>query len=385
MRAGRKKENGVSPHFSGRKSGSAVIFTGLASLLLAVTLTGCDRDALPTPAPAAATRTLPVVTVAAAAPREYVAVGAVVSDHRVEVASRLSGYLRELRVREGDAVRRGELLARLDAPDVDGAIGQAKAALASADAAQRDAEADVSRVEQLFARGVVSDNELRKLRLQRDAARETRNQAQVALASATAQRDYAEIRSPVDGTVVAALRRGGDLVVPGAAVLAIESTGNRVFETTVTDAELAAVRPGVPVQVRIDGLLAPLAGRVARVVPSADPVTRSYPVKIALPATRGLLPGMFGRASFALGDSGNLLLPRAALIERGGLRGVFVLDDAGTVRFRWLRLGREWPDRLEVLAGLDAGERVVAHADAALREGDRVLPAVRAAGNGSTK
>lgn len=366
-----EKEIGVRPHFSFRKMGSDPNFLWAVALLL---LAACSREpATPAPTPSAP-RALPVATIAAAAPREYVAVGAVVSDHRVEVASRLSGYLRELRAREGDVVRRGELLARIDAPDVDGAISQSQAVLASADAALRDAEADVTHFEQLFSRGVVSDNDLRKTRLRRDAARESRNQAQAAQASAKSQRDYAEVRSPVDGTVVSALRRSGDLVVPGAPLMEIESAGNVVFETTVTDAELAAIKPGTPARVRIDGIAAPLAGRVARVVPSADPVTRSYPVKIALPATRGLLPGMFGRASFTLGDSGNLLLPRAALVERGGLRGAFLLDAADTARFRWLRLGREWPDRVEVLAGLAAGERVVEGADATLREGDRVVP-----------
>lgn len=338
-----------------------------ACLLLAA----CGADT-PPPVPELKAWPLPVTTVAAGAPRDYTAVGSVASDARIEVASRLSGYLRELHVREGDRVRRGQLLARVDAPDVDGAIGQARAAHASAGAAARDAQIDVERFEQLFAKGMVSDSEMRKVRLKLEAARENLNQAQAALASAEAQRGYASITSPQDGAVVAVLRKPGDLVVPGAPILLVESARELVFETTVTEKQVAAVQVGQGVTVRVDGLAQPVNGRVARVVQSADPVTRTYPVKIALPATAGLLPGMFGRADFPLGNSDTVVIERALLVERAGLRGVFVVDAQDTLRFRWLRLGREWPDRVEVLAGLAPGERVAGNVGATVREGDRV-------------
>lgn len=324
---------------------------------------------------------LPVHVVAAGAPRDYTAVGSVASDARIEVASRLSGYLRELHVREGDRVRRGQLLARLDAPDVDGAIGQARAGKASAEAVTRDAEIDVERYAQLYAKGMVSESEMRKVRLNLDAAREHLNQARAALDSAEAQRGYASITSPQDGDVVAVLRRPGDLVVPGAPILLVESTRQLVFETTVTESLVGALRVGGPVKVIVDGLPNALAGRIARIVQSADPVTRTYPVKIALPATPGLLPGMFGRAEFPLGSGDTVVINRSLLVERAGLRGVFVVDAKDSLRFRWLRVGREWPDRVEVLAGLSSGERVAANVDSAVREGDRLARALPSAGH----
>jgi multidrug efflux pump subunit AcrA (membrane-fusion protein) len=135
------------------------------------------------------------------------------------------------------------------------------------------------------------------------------------------------------------------------------------------------------VEVIVDGLPNALAGRIARIVQSADPVTRTYPVKIALPATPGLLPGMFGRAEFPLGSGDTVVIDRALLVERAGLRGVFVVDAKDALRFRWLRVGREWPDRVEVLAGLSPGERVAANVDSAVREGDRLARALPSAGH----
>lgn len=351
----------------------------LTMLALVACLAACDRDKQP-PVSSAVSWPLQVVEVAADAPLNYTAVGSVASDVRIEVASRLSGYLRELSVREGDLVRQGQPLARVDAPDVDGAIGQARAEKASAEAAARDAKVDAERYAQLFTKGMVSESDLRKFRLKLDVAQEILNQSQVALASAEAQRGYANITSPQDGTVVAVLRHPGDLVVPGVPILLVESTSDLVFETAVTEKQVGALSVGQAVGVHIDGLSSPVAGRLARIVRSADPVTRTYPVKIALPAMVGLMPGMFGRADFPLGNIDTVVIDKALLVDRAGLRGVFVVDRKETLRFRWLRIGREWPDRVEVLAGLAPGERVAANAGQAVREGDSVVLEVTAIG-----
>lgn len=355
-----------------------ILLTLLAPLTLSVFLSACGRapDAHPQPAPKS--WNLPVMKAPAGVPVEYTSVGSVVSDQRVDVASRLSGYIREILVQEGDRVRRGQVLARLDAADVEGGIRQAQAGVGAAEAAFRDAQTDLERFQRLFERGSVSDNELRKIRLKHDAAREALNQARAGFDTARAQRDYAEIRSPVDGLVVARAKRAGDLAVPGAPLLTVESGRTLLFETFVAEGQVAAIAVGKPVEVRIDGLTTPLKGTVSRVVPSGDPATRSYQVKIALPETPGLMPGMFGRAGFAIGESQAPVVPRQALVERGGLRGVFVVDGEGRAHFRWLRIGREWPDRVEVTAGLQAGERFAAAAEAALREGDQIIPAKEA-------
>jgi multidrug efflux pump subunit AcrA (membrane-fusion protein) len=101
---------------------------------------------------------------------------------------------------------------------------------------------------------------------------------------------------------------------------------------------MSAFAVGKPVEVRIDGLSAPLKGTVSRFVPSADPATRSYQIKIALPEQAGLTPGMFGRAAFQIGESKSPVVPRTALVERGGLSGVFVVDSENTAHFRWIGL-----------------------------------------------
>lgn len=355
-----------------------LLLTFLAPLALSALLSACGKAPEAQPQPAPKSWDLAVVKVATAGlPIDYTTVGSVVSDQRIEVTSRMSGYIHELLVREGDRVRRGQIIARLDGADVEGAIRQSRAGVGAASSALADAQIDFERFQRLYERASVSENEWRKVRLKRDAARESLNQAQAAQDTANAQRAYVDIRSPDDGVVVARLKQAGDLAAPGAPMLTLEVGRALLFETSVSEAHVAAIAVGSRARVKIDALTQVFEGTVSRVVPSGDPVTRSYLVKVALPETAGLMPGMFGRASFAVGDSPSLLVPAQALVERGGLRGVFLVDEAGLARFRWLRTGREWPDRIEVTAGLAAGERIVAAVDPGLREGDRIAGEVR--------
>lgn len=355
-----------------------LLLTFLAPLALSALLSACGKAPEAQPQPAPKSWDLAVVKVATAGlPIDYTTVGSVVSDQRIEVTSRMSGYIHELLVREGDRVRRGQIIARLDGADVEGSIRQSRAGVGAASSALADAQIDFERFQRLYERASISENEWRKVRLKRDAARESLNQAQAAQDTANAQRAYVDIRSPDDGVVVARLKQAGDLAAPGAPMLTLEVGRALLFETSVSEAHVAAIAVGSRARVKIDALTQVFEGTVSRVVPSGDPVTRSYLVKVALPETAGLMPGMFGRASFAVGDSPSLLVPAQALVERGGLRGVFLVDEAGLARFRWLRTGREWPDRIEVTAGLAAGERIVAAVDPGLREGDRIAGEVR--------
>jgi RND family efflux transporter MFP subunit len=351
------------------------LFVG--ATILGACLTAChqNKDSLHQLTPQ--NRNLPVMQVSVGAPVEYTTVGSVVSDQRVDVTSRQSGYIQAISVQEGDRVRRGQVLVRLDPSDVQGGIRQAQAAVSAADAAFRDAEADKGHFQQLFDHGTISENEFRKISLKDEAARETLNQARASLDVARAQLAYSVITSPSDGTVVDRPKRTGDLALPGVPILTLESGHALLFEASVDVGQnrdsLNAFAVGKPVEVRIDGFSTPFKGTVSRFVPSADPTTRSYQIKITLPEKAGLTPGMFGRAVFQAGENRVPLVPRKAVVERGGLAGVYVLDSENRVHFRWLRTGHEWPDRVEVTAGLQSGERIVSAADSALRDGDKVV------------
>ncbi len=303
----------------------------------------------------------------------YTTTGTVVSDARVEMTSRISGYIRDIKVQEGQAVKKGDLLVVLDNSDVEGAILQSRAALAQTEAAYKDAETDVIRYEALFKKGSTSDNALRKARLQRDVQADIAKQAKVRLETALAQRVYVTIISPVDGIVVGKIKRNGDLATPGRPIIIVESADNLLFETYVAESRISAMHAGDEVEVWIDALRETFSGKIARLVSSGDPVTRRYLVKINFPVNADLLPGMFGRAIFIVGQEKDPVIPKSAIITRAGLKGVFLVEEDQNVKFRWIRTGREWPDKVQVNAGIIAGQRIVAEKGSGLRDGDQIL------------
>ena len=336
---------------------------------------GCSDDYTVYSKPSSKTYSLPVVEVQnKLIPFTYTTTGSVVSDISIEITSRISGFIQSITVREGEIVQKGRLLVTLDSADVEGAIRKAQAAVDKAESALEDAKTDAKRFAALFKRGSVSDNALRKARLQRDMAKDSLNEAQAAFQTAMSQRNYINITCPVDGVIIARQKRNGDLATPGAPILTVESTQGLLFETYVAEARVRDIHIGDKVEVIIDALDSILHGTVSRIVPSADQVTRRYQVKIALPETPSLFPGMFGRIHFIIGEEQVLVVPQKSMICRGGLDGVFVLSRDKKISFRWLRTARQLNGGLEVKAGLRPGEQIVSIARADLRDGDFVNP-----------
>ena len=307
----------------------------------------------------------------------YTTIGSVVSDNRIQITSRITGYINEVPVREGQQVSKGDLLVSLDSSDINGAIQQAEAAVNTSQSALKDAQIDLERYKALFKEKSIPENALRKVRLQRDVSRETLHAALAALETAKSQLQYIRIKSPVNGVVVERQKHTGDLATPGFPIISIEGEKALLFNSFVPESQIQKLVQDDKVTVVIDALGKTLNGHISRIIPSGDPVTRSYEIKIVLNDTAGLLPGMFGRVQFQVGTETAPVIARTAVVERGGLRGVFVVNPEQKAHFRWLRFGREWPDRLQVQAGVAPGERIVAHSGALLHDGDIVKTGIR--------
>lgn len=305
-------------------------------------------------------------------PVTYSVPGSVVSDGRIDVSSRVVGFIQQLDVREGQRVSHGDLLVRIDPSDIDEAIRQAEAGVRASRGDLDDAKADVEKYSKLTVTGAIAAETLRKAKVRVDVAQALLDKAQAALAAANAQKGYATITSPVDGVVVSVARRTGEMATAGTPLLTVESREVLLFKTFVAESRLTQIDPKAEVKVRIGTLKDKVfPGRVRGIVPSGDDITRRYEINVMLPVDPALVPGMFGRADFVFGTRKALLLPRAAIVRRGGLDGVFVLD-GDAARFRWLRTGKEIDDLVEVNAGLTAGETILLGATGTLRDGASV-------------
>ncbi len=296
-------------------------------------------------------------------PVRYVTSGTVTSDHRVVISSRLSGYIREMKVREGDKVQKGQVLVRVDPVDAKQALIQARADMA-------DAQADLRRYNELLKAGAVTDQQADKVRLRFKVAQSQVEQARNQLS-------YAEVRSPVAGVVVEKRLSSGDLAAPGIAILTIEDPASLLVETYVSEKFVSHIREGAAVDIGVPATKQTYKGAVRQVVQAADPVSHQFLVKAALPAAEAIHPGMYAETGFHVGLRKALLIPLAAVTARSGLHGAYVLDHKGIAHYRQVRLGNEMAGQyvgmVEVLAGLHAGDVIAWQGTPALRTGYRVI------------
>jgi RND family efflux transporter MFP subunit len=350
----------------------------LAALSVAalVSLSGCSSERQQATAPRQTVRNVSVLAVQRAnVPDLIEAMGTVRTVRTSDLASQVMGNIVDIRVREGDRVQRGQVLAVIDDAQPRAAVERAASALAATEhqlaAADSDlalAETTLKRYQSLYERKSVSPQEFDEVKARqqgalarRDMAQADQAQARVALAQAHTTLDYTQIRAPFDGVVTAKKAEAGSLATPGMPILTVEDVRLYRLEATVNEDDLRHVRNGQPVPVLIDAIdNAEMQGTVAEIVPAADAATRSFLVKIDLPANPRLRSGLFGRAEVSRGERPSLLIPRSALVERGQLQGVFVLDQNRVAGLRYVTLGRPAGSEIEVLAGLQDGERVVA-------------------------
>jgi RND family efflux transporter MFP subunit len=235
-------------------------------------------------------------------------------------------------------------------------VRQAQAQLAEAD---RNTE----RTRTLVSKGVNASETLRD-------AEDRLRFAQAALAEAEALLAFATIRAPFRGVVTEKHVLAGDLAVAGQPLLVLESTQLLRAEGSVPERAAAALKMGDPLDVTLDDSAAPVAGRIEEISGAADAASRSILIKAALPPGSAR-SGQFARLRVPHGESDVLLAPIAALTRHGQMERVFVVTDGRAV-LRLVKTGRAHGDRLEILAGLNAGEQVVVSPPAALRDGQPV-------------
>ena len=301
--------------------------------------------------------------------------GLVVAANQVQVASRLMGYIRELKVHEGESVKQGQLLFVVDPTDIQGQVAQARAGLAQAQANFANAQADYERFGTLYKEEAIARQQWEQVKLRYDVARAQVAAARAGYATAAGQLHYSSVTAPLAGIVVQKLASAGDLAAPGRPVLVIENPSKLQVQVQVSDAVYDHIKAGDAVQVSAQGKT--LTGTVVQAVAAADPQSHTHLVKIDLPANAGLDSGSYVRVGFAVGSRPTLMIPTSAVVERAGMTGVFVVDRSGTAHFRLVRLGAASGDEVAVQAGLSGGETIAVSATEALENGVKVSGGAR--------
>jgi len=335
-------------------------------------------------------------------PLIYEAVGTVQAGISSKLSSKLLGTVESIRVREGDRVKKGEALIILDQRQVKAQVRKAEAGLAEAGkaltaaisareaaAAQKKLSfATYERYRDLKKQAMVSaqvfeekeagyhqaEAALEKAGAMVAAARARVKQAEANLAAVRVTSKDAVITAPHDGIIIAKLVDKGDLASPGTPLLTIETTHGFCVDMLLPETYIGYVEPRQKVFVEVPALkTGPLEGNVCTIVPSADQKSRSFIVKINLPIERSVTSGMFARVQVPTGQTKKLLINRSAVIIRGQLTGLYLVDSDNIAHFRLIRPGKSSGDSVEVLSGLKEGDRYVAEPVPALVDGARVI------------
>lgn len=335
----------------------------------------------------------------------YEASGTLGAGQTAIVTSKVPGYVRELHVQAGDRVEADDALVVLDGEEIRARLNAAKSGLAEAEAAEIEAsngleaagaraeltQATYDRFKELEAKRAVTPQEIDEVasrRLAADAekaaaaARLRRLQAGLErarseVAAAEAVWGQTTVRAPYRGRVIERHVDVGSLAMPGAPLLVLEQDGPLTAEVAVDESQAGRIALGDEARVSLDagGSGDVVVGTVREVSPAIDPRSRAFSVKVALPSEVDIAryaPGRFARVSFSVGTAERLLVPESALVRRGQLELVYVVQDERT-RLRLVTLGRSGNGSAEVLSGLDAGDVVVRQASDVSGEGARVI------------
>jgi multidrug efflux system membrane fusion protein len=332
------------------------------------------------------------------------------------------GNILAVHVREGDRVRTGQLLIEIDDRDTQALLQKAQAGLRevqngveeidqnirAAESARHAAEAGRSlalatfnRYKALLEQKSVSPQEfdevqaklkiaeaevdragrmLQALMAKRSQLLARMEQVKADITNAQVYVGYGRILSPMDGIVTSRQAEVGLLAAPGVPLLTLEDNSRYRLEVSVEDSVLKRVRPAMPVRVVIDALGSQeFPSRVTEIAPASDPGSRSSTVKIDLFNEKGkalgpsvLRSGLYGKARFPVGQKQVLKVPQKAILQRGQLVSVFVVDSSDILQLRLIKTGKPYGDQIEVISGINDGDRIIVEGLERVKEGDRV-------------
>lgn len=271
-------------------------------------------------------------------------VGTLQAVERATIAAKVTGVITEIPVRLGSMVAAGELLVRISAEEISAQLNQAEAQLAQA-------RRNLEREEKLLTKKASTTETVKSMRELYAGALAGYNEAKTMLG-------YTAITAPFTGVITQKKAHAGDLATLGTPLLLLENNSRLQVVTAVPESLILLIATGDFLTVTIPSAGLQATGTVAEIAPAADPSSRTAPVKINLEPAPGLRSGQFARVALPGKSRSSLFVPASAVLSMGQMDKVFV-DDNGTARLRLVRTGVRHENRIEILSGLVAGERVV--------------------------
>jgi RND family efflux transporter MFP subunit len=327
------------------------------AMLIAALLLASPAGAQATPASAGVGPTLEVAVREIA--QTIAAEGVVEAVKQATLGAQVAGRIVELNVRAGDTVRAGQVLARIDARTADQAVAASLSQVAEAEANLANARRKHERNRDLLAQKFVSQAAVDQSEAEYKAAQAQLAAVKANAGQAVAAQSFNTVAAPYAGVVGATLAELGDMAQPGRGLVTVFDPRDLRVTATLPQAALPRLKLTEPVRVEIASLDKTVTATKVTVIPLADARTHTTRIRLDLPASEGVLPGQFARARFVTGGMRALAVPATAMLRRGEVTAVYVVDAQGRAQLRQVRAGEEVGEgSVEILSGLSAGERI---------------------------
>ncbi len=329
----------------------------LLTIVAALALVACHskKENTSESLPPVAVRT--VVVENKARPSSEEVVGTVRAKLHAAIEAKVNARIEALLVAPGQMVKAGELLAQLDPREIQAKLDQTLAL-------REQATRDLARSRELLDKKITTQADFdavqARARVTEGAAREMETML-----------GYTKVVAPFDGIVTRKLADVGDLAAPGKAIIEMEDPRALRFEADVPEALIGHIKIGAKLLVQVAEGAAPIEGIVVEVAPVADAASRTFLVKLDLPAAESTRSGQFGRVWVQTGESKSIRIPTSAIVVRGQMECVFVIANQHA-QLRIVRTGKHTGGEAEILSGLSSGERVVSEGAESLRDGQPV-------------
>ena len=302
--------------------------------------------------------------------------GKIEAENSANLSTRMMGYVTKVHVKVGQKVGAGQLLVSINNTDLQAKKAQVDASILQATAGYNNAKKDYDRFVNLFKQQSASQKELDDMTARYEMAKAGLEGAKQMRNEVMAQFSYSNITAPFSGTVTNTFVKEGDMANPGMPLVSVEGASRLQVTTMVSENDIASIKKGMAVKVLVKSSNTTINGKVSEVSMSATNTGGQYLVKINLDKTdSSVLSGMFVNVQFPVANktqttpTERVLVPETALVKQGQLTGIYTIGTGNVAILRWLRVGKNFGNQVEVLSGLSANEQYIVSAEGKLYNG----------------
>ncbi|MFD0992463.1 efflux RND transporter periplasmic adaptor subunit [Tenacibaculum geojense] len=300
--------------------------------------------------------------------------GKVYAVNNATLSTRMMGFVREVPVKVGDKVVKGQQLISIQSADIEAKAAQVKAGISEATVAYNNAKRDYDRYRKLFAEKSVSVKEMDDISAMFNMAKARLDAVKQQQKEVNAQFLYSNLKAPFSGVITQIFIKKGDMANPGVPLIAMENPATYEVKTRVSESAISQLTKGNKATVEINAIGAKLNGTITEISTSTQYTGGQYMVTVLLDENKAkLYSGMFASVNFSSDKTeevtNSILIPHKAIVTKGQLKGVYTVSSQGTAILRWLRLGKTNDAYVEVLSGLKADETYILTAESKLYNG----------------